>query len=145
MDLSQQAAEARLIASGHAREVADFARGIVGDASSDATPAERIRAARRLRLLSLQVLNWTIRAEVLRGTPWPELATALDRDEESLRTQFEAGTHQWAERHANDPERAEQSAAAAEALDDWYRRHTEELLDPDQLTPVSGLFPSSQE
>lgn len=142
MDPSRQAAEARLIASGHAREVSDFARGIVGDASSDATPTERIRAARTLRLLSLQVLNWTIRAEVLRGTPWPELAAALDRDETSLRAEFEAGTHQWAERHANDPEQKEHSAAAAEALDDWYRRHAEEFLDPDRVAPVSGLFTS---
>ncbi|MFB6505600.1 hypothetical protein ACFC07_22085 [Streptomyces sp. NPDC056099] len=141
MDPSRQAAEARLLAAGHAREVADFARGIVGDSSSDVAAADRIRAARRLRLLSLQVLNWTVRAEVLRGTPWPDLAAALNRDEASLREEFEASTLQWARDHDADPESGEQSLAAAAALDAWYERHADDLLDPDAQAPVSSLFP----
>ncbi|MGW7090121.1 hypothetical protein ACWGH2_42430 [Streptomyces sp. NPDC054871] len=140
MDPSRQAAEARLIAAVHAREVADFARGIVGDSSSDVAAADRIRAARRLRLLSLQVLNWTVRAEVLSGTPWPELAAGLGRDERTLRAEFEASTLQWAEDNEAEPESADQSLATAEALDAWYKRHADELLDPATEAPVSSLF-----
>ncbi|WP_433860132.1 hypothetical protein [Streptomyces kronopolitis] len=140
MDPSRQAAEARLLAAGHAREVADFARGIVGDSSSDAAAADRIRAARRLRLLSLQVLNWTVRAEVLDGTPWPELAAALGRDEEALRVEFEAGTLHWAKDNDADLEQPEQILATASALDAWYERHADDLLDPATQAPVSSLF-----
>ncbi|AWI32675.1 hypothetical protein [Streptomyces tirandamycinicus] len=140
MDRSQQAAEARLIAAAHAREASDFARAIVGSTSGADTAAERIRAGRRLRLLSLQVLQWTVRAEILRGTPWPELAAALGRDEESLRAEYEAGTLQWADRLADDAAAAEQSVEAARALDAWYRTHAEELIDPAEDAPVSGLF-----
>ncbi|MEV0487342.1 hypothetical protein AB0I69_42920 [Streptomyces sp. NPDC050508] len=141
MDPSRQAAEARLLAAGHAREVADFARGIVGDSSSGVDAADRIRAARRLRLLSLQVLNWTVRAEVLHGTPWPDLAVALGRGEDALREEFEASTLQWARDHDADPASTEQSLAAAAALDAWYERHADDLLDPDTQAPVSSLFP----
>ncbi|MFD7764086.1 hypothetical protein [Streptomyces microflavus] len=140
MDSARQSAEARLVAAGHAREVADFARGIVGDTSSDATAADRIRAARRLRLLSLQVLNWTVRAEVLNGTAWSELAAALGRDEGSVREEFEAGTVQWAENIDADPQHAEHSATAARALDAWYEVHAEDMLDPAHEAPVSALF-----
>ncbi|MFI9052510.1 hypothetical protein [Streptomyces sp. NPDC053427] len=140
MDPSRQAAEARLLAAGHAREVADFARGIVGDSSSDVAAADRIRAARRLRLLSLQVLNWTVRAEVLSGTSWTELAASLGRDEDALREEFEDSTLQWTKDHDADPEQPEQSLAAAEALDAWYKRHADGLLDPATQAPVSSLF-----
>ncbi|MFD4933437.1 hypothetical protein [Streptomyces virginiae] len=140
MDRLQQAAEARLIAASHSREVSDFARGIVGGTSGSASPAERIREARRLRLLSLQVLNWTVRAEVLAGTPWEEIAAALGRDTENVRAEFDAGTTQWAERNAADPQRAEDSVTEAEALDAWYRVHAVDLLDPPEGAPVSGLF-----
>ncbi|MEU7228948.1 hypothetical protein [Streptomyces chrestomyceticus] len=140
MDRSQQAAQARLITAEHAREVADFARGIVGGLSEEGTAADRILAARRLRLLSLQVLQWTVRAEVLAETPWPELAAALGRDEESVRAEFEAGTEQWASRAAVDPDAESGSVETARALDAWYRQHADALLDPEREAPISGLF-----
>ncbi|RSS95057.1 hypothetical protein EF903_05290 [Streptomyces sp. WAC05292] len=140
MDRTQQAAQARLIAAGHAREVADFARGIVGGTSSDAPAIERIQEARRLRLLSLQQLNWTVRAEVLQGTPWSVIAAGLGRDEEAVRAQFEVGTQQWADRTAQDPEAEQRSLAEAEALDEWYRVQAVDLLDPVATAPVSSLF-----
>jgi hypothetical protein len=142
MDRSLQAAEARLIAASHAREAADFARGIVGDTTSGSTAMDRIRAARRLRLMDLQVLQWTVRAEVLLGTPWPEIAAALDRDEESVRAEFEASTLQWAERNAREPQPIEEVIGEARDLDAWYRKHREDVLDPGTDAPVSGLFAS---
>ncbi|WP_330335697.1 hypothetical protein OHS33_38615 (plasmid) [Streptomyces sp. NBC_00536] len=145
MDRSQRAAEARLIAASHAREVSDFARGVVGGTSSAATAADRIGEARRLRLLALQVLNWSVRAAVLEGTPWVEIATALGRDAEAVRAEFEAGTSQWADLASRDPERAERSAAEAEALDTWYRTHAVDFLDPAEDAPVSGLFAPPKE
>ncbi|MFD3815243.1 hypothetical protein ACFWRZ_09260 [Streptomyces rubiginosohelvolus] len=145
MDFARQSAEARLVAAAHAREVADFARGIVGDVSSSATAADRIRAARRLRLLSLQVLNWTVRAEVLSGESWADLASALGRDEDAVREEFGAGTVQWAERNDADPNRADLSEAEAQALDDWYAAHAEEVLDPGHVAPVSALFTTPRE
>ncbi|MEU1221260.1 hypothetical protein [Streptomyces microflavus] len=140
MDRPQQAAQARLITAGHAREVADFARGIVGATSGDSTAGDRILAARRLRLLSLQVLQWTVRAEVLAGAPWDVLATALGRDEVTVRAEFEEGTASWAVRQAADGDAAAEFEAAAQALDDWYRRHADDLLDPAHEAPVSDLF-----
>ncbi|WP_030372355.1 hypothetical protein [Streptomyces rimosus] len=140
MDCPQQAAQARLITAEHAREVADFARGIVGEISGEGTAADRILAARRLRLLSLQVLQWTVRAEALAGTPWSELAAALCRDEDSVQAEFEAGTRQWAERQAADPDAESGAPEAARALDAWYRRHADALLDPEKEAPVTGLF-----
>lgn len=140
MNRPQQAAEARLVTAEHAREAADFARSIVGSASSDVSAPDRIVAARRLRLLSLQVLQWTVRAEVLAGTPWDVLAAALGRDEDAVKAEFEAGTAQWADRQAADPRSEQESEATARALDDWYRRHADDLLDPAQDAPVSSLF-----
>ncbi|MFD0352995.1 hypothetical protein ACFVHW_04485 [Streptomyces sp. NPDC127110] len=140
MDRSQQAAEARLVAASHARAVSDFARGIVGSTSSAASAGERIREARRLRMLSLQHLNFTVRAEFLRGTPWSEIAAALGRDEDAVRAEFEAGTLQWAEEMSQDPKRAERSIAEAEDLDAWYQSHAVEFLDPAEEAPVTRLF-----
>ncbi|MEU0857430.1 hypothetical protein ABZ352_18600 [Streptomyces griseofuscus] len=143
MDDSQLMAEARLITAMHAREVADFARGIVGSVATG-TAAEHIRAARRLRLLSLQVLQWTVRSEVLRGEPWSELAAALGRDEEAVRAEYEAGTAQWTVRLAEHPD-SEESVETARALDEWYRAHADDLLDPAEVSPVSALFTAPPE
>ncbi|MFE1270619.1 hypothetical protein [Streptomyces sp. NPDC058758] len=137
MNPSRQVAAARLAAAQAARATADLARAVVGETSSPASAADRIRAARRLRVLSLEALDWTIRAEYLNGTSWVELAQLLQRDAGTLRRQYEAGTLQWAEAL---PESTDDEADAAGALDAWYRRHAEELLDPAQEAPVSGLF-----
>ncbi|MFB8025895.1 MULTISPECIES: hypothetical protein [unclassified Streptomyces] len=139
MDNASQASEARLIVAGHAREVSDFARGIVGGTAGPADTADRIVAARRLRLLSLQVLQWTVRAEWLKGASWAEIAAALDRDEETVRAEFEVGTEQWAVRAGAEANAEGRSVAAAVALDEWYRAHAG-LLDPAVNSPVSGLF-----
>ncbi|KIF04162.1 hypothetical protein PL81_20345 [Streptomyces sp. RSD-27] len=145
MDRSEQAADARLIAASHAREVSDFARGIVGATSNTATAADRLREARRLRLLALQVLNWSVRAEVLDGTPWTEIAAALGRDADAVRAEFESGTLQWADLALRDPDRTERRVAEAEDLDNWYRTHAVDFLDPAEDAPVSGLFTPPKE
>ncbi|MFJ8301349.1 hypothetical protein ACIQ9R_36360 [Streptomyces sp. NPDC094447] len=133
----RQVAAARLAAAEAARATADLARAVVGETSSQASAEDRIRAARRLRVLSLEVLDWTIRSEFLNGVPWEELAGYARRDAETLRRQYEAGTLQWV---ASLPESTESEADAADTLDGWYRRHAEELLDPAHETPVGGLF-----
>ncbi|MFJ4342685.1 hypothetical protein [Streptomyces sp. NPDC088915] len=138
MNHSRQVAAARLAAAHAARATADLSRAYVGETSSAASAEDRIRAARRMRVLSLQVLDWTIRAEFLNGASWEELAEYTGRrDVNALREQYEAGTLQWVEEL---PESTQEEAETAGALDEWYRRHAEELLDPAHDSPVGGLF-----
>lgn len=142
MNPSRQVAAARLAAAQAARAAADLARAQVGETSTDATAADRIRGARRLRLLAMQVLDWTIRAEFLNGATWEELAEHAGRDASSLKRQYEAGTLQWVE---GLPNSTQDEADEAAALDAWYARHAEELLDPEAAkSPVAGLFTPPQ-
>ncbi|MEU3501192.1 hypothetical protein ABZ726_10600 [Streptomyces hundungensis] len=137
MEHSRRAAAARLAAAQTARASADLARAYVGDTSAPVATGDRIRAVRRLRVLTAELMDWTVRAEFLAGASWAELASATGRDEATLRAEYEEGTLQWA---LALPEGTDGELQDAEMLDAWYRRHAEELVDPGENVPVSGLF-----
>lgn len=129
-----------------ARETADYARGLVGDVGTPQLPGERIRNARRLRLLTLSLLDRAVLIEALTGTSWPEIADALALPEDETRRRYEPTVQQWAVelakqdpsiygdltvgmRHDADPE------GTAAALDAWFSRHAEPWDGAD--TPVT--------
>lgn len=140
-------ARARLAFAVAGREASDYARGLVGDVGSPQLPGERVRNARRLRLLALSVLDRAVLIEALTGTSWAEIAEALAMPEDEVRRRYEATVEQWARelpaamldatiygdlttglRHDHDPE------GTAAAIDAWYSRHAEPWEGAD--TPV---------
>jgi hypothetical protein len=134
-------------AASAAREVADYARDIVGTASDTISTRERIHGARRLRLLALEVLDRSVIAEALSGASWAEIADALLLDEATARARYEEAVATWA-----DPQSAEQRGpgeagdpdvgGTAAGLDLWWERHRD-AHDPrsgSRTDPVGGLL-----
>lgn len=131
-----------------ARENADYARGLVGDISTPMLPGERIRAARRLRVLALTVLDRAVLIERAAGCSWEEIARALGLSVDETRARYEEtwqvwcaeaapagvdarvqGEHGLGLRFDEDPQ------GTAEMLDAWYMRHAEPWDDAPSEAP----------
>lgn len=121
-----------------AREAADYARGLVGDVSTPMLPGERVRAARRLRVLALTVLDRAVLVERAQGCSWAEIARALSLSEEETVARYAETFEQWVAERA--PEGIDASVlgdfgiglrfdedpeGTAASVDAWYARHAE--------------------
>ena len=129
---------ARLAFAVAARESADYSRGLVGDVGTPMLPGERIRAARRLRVLAMTILDRAVLVELAAGTSWAEVADNLALPEAEVRRRYEEGFMVWSEGEppiglnmtlwgdfgtALDPD--SDPAGMAAALDLWFGRHSE--------------------
>lgn len=138
MDSYNAGARARLAFAVAGRDTADYARGLVGDVGTPQLAGERIRNARRVRLLALTMLDRAVLIEALTGTSWAAIADALALPESEARKRYEETVEKWARalptgvldatifgdattglRHDHDPE------GTAAALDAWFQRHAE--------------------
>ncbi|MFJ2745297.1 hypothetical protein ACIO3O_37200 [Streptomyces sp. NPDC087440] len=130
---------ARITAARAARDISDLARQAVAAAAADMPPEERLQAVRRLRQLANELVDVTVLAEALAGTPWTDTAHALGRqDPDTVEAEYEESVAEW---RALPPEALSAAAAGTEGLDHWYARHREDH-DPDVETPVSDLLNS---
>ncbi|MEU6755969.1 hypothetical protein [Streptomyces sp. NPDC046685] len=127
---------ARITAARACRDLSDLARQGVGATAEPASSAERLTAARRLRVLANEIVDRMVVAEALAGTSWDELAAALGRDPHTLATEYGESVAQWGGLTETE---MEGEADSAEALDAWYARHQEDG-DPPARTPVANLL-----
>lgn len=130
---------ARIAVAVTAQEASDLARLIVGDISNPATTTtERIRAARRVRLVSLALVDRAVIAAVMDGESWESVAAAIGMDEDAAERRYAPvlpsawvdGTPDWADGDL---------ARTADALDLWWTRHAEPWETPAEH-PVSSLL-----
>jgi len=138
------AARALVAAGVSARELADHAQAVVGATGTELAVAERIRAARFLRLLAMEVVDRTVIASLLDGAPADEVADALGLDPAMVEQRYGPAVAAWSR-----PELSEQRgpgdagdrdvAGTAAALDQWWVRHQETAnpLVEDVPDPVS--------
>ena len=135
-------ARARVGLAVSARDVADMARGIVGDSSTDYHPGERIRSSRRIRLAALAVVDQAVIAELSEGASWDEVAAALGVPRETAIAQYSAAWIDWSARfpgHPNDSSDDRECAETAETVDMWWRRHADpwEAAEAASSSPVT--------
>ncbi|WP_399554063.1 hypothetical protein [Streptomyces anulatus] len=128
---------ARITLARAERDLSDLARAAVGTAAAAASPTERIRAARRSRQLVNEIVDLTVLAAALAGTPWEEIARSLSRrDPGTVEAEYADAVAEW---KAMSQEDLVAAAAGAEDLDAWYVRHREDY-DPDEESPVTDLL-----
>jgi hypothetical protein len=106
---------------------------------------ERIRNARRLRLLAMSVLDRAVLTELADGASWDEVAFALGLDVAEAQRRYVPVWEQWQEGD-DDFDFGDFSvglsgdldlAGTAEALDSWWQRHSEPWETPEGVTPVT--------
>lgn len=140
--------KARLAYASAAREVSDYARGLVGDTATPMLPGERIRAARRLRVAAATALDRAVLIELVDGTSWLEVADSLGLSEQTTRDRYGPTVTRWLQDQPPaidlavygdfttgmtvDPD----PAGTAASIDAWYRRHAEPWEQPESQ-PVS--------
>jgi hypothetical protein len=120
---------------------------MVGDLSTPMRRGERIRNARRLRLLSISVLDRAVLTELADGADWDEVAFALGLEVAEARRRYAPVWDQW---QAGEFEAEDfgdfgigltgdlDAAGTAEALDAWWQRHSEPWEQaPEGITPVT--------
>ncbi|MYW67118.1 hypothetical protein GTY65_24060 [Streptomyces sp. SID8379] len=128
---------ARLASARAHRDLSDLARQGVGAISETATPAERIAAARHLRVMVNELVDLVVLGEALGGASWEEISQALKRrDPGTVEGEYEEAVAEWKAAPASAYEGAE---GDARDLDAWYRRHREDF-DPAAESPVSDLL-----
>lgn len=140
---------ARLALAVASREVADLARGVVGDVSTPMVTGERIRSARRIRLQAGVLVDRAVLAELSDGASWTDVATALGIDADLARARYE---QTWAEWRAggvdDDPDFGDFGVGlrgdldldgTARTLDQWWRRHAEPW-DAADRAPVAAVL-----
>lgn len=141
---------ARLALAVAAREAADLARGVVGDVSTPMRPGERIRAARRIRLMSLSIVDRAVLAELSDGTSWDDVAVALGIDADTARRRYEPTWLDWQAGDVDDeadfgdfsvglPGDLDLPGTAA-TLDSWWVRHAEPWETADRTNPVAQVL-----
>ncbi|WP_431959424.1 hypothetical protein [Actinacidiphila sp. bgisy160] len=148
MGVDVRPADRALVAAAvSAWEISDYARALVGAAGMPQSVETRIQAARQLRVLTLELLDRTVLAEVLGGASWEEVAAALGLTPETTQSRYEETARVWAR-----PEAATWTApgeagdrdveGTAAALDAWYARHRDgvDLLDEEASDPVSRIL-----
>ncbi|GJF01458.1 hypothetical protein PSD17_04220 [Pseudonocardia sp. D17] len=134
-----------------ARELSDFARGLVaspspGDSGYDGA---LLVDALRVRELAEQVLNAAILTERLTGTGWSELADELGAGAAEVQQRWQPAVAAWDHQveHAaafgstsNTPRAVAEPVAVADELDQWVSTHHETGDPPVGQQPVtSGL------
>lgn len=138
-----------------AQEAADLSRGVVGDVSTPMSAVERIRKARRVRLVSLTVVDRAVLAVLSEGASWEEVAEGLGYRDAPGETAVERAKRihgptwdQWLLGDLDDDAdfgdygiglRGDNDmAGTAATLDQWYVRHAD-YLEPD-AAPVTRVF-----
>jgi hypothetical protein len=142
---------ARIAFAVSGRECADYARGLVGDLAHELRPGERVRSARRLRVLSMVALDRAVLIELAEGATWEEVGRALGMSAEDAASRY---SETWAEWSAEESPYAPASSsefhvglrddpdlpATVHALDQWFSRHAEPWEDAD--SPVGRSLSS---
>lgn len=130
---------ARVAVSRAARDVADYARSLVPTVGDEhVTPSEHILAARRLRLLALEVLDSAVLLAFTEGASWAEVAEACGLGEDAVRARYQG---RWGSRTAPTEDGGEgvDVRMVARQLDVWCRDQLgDDLLTSDLSRPVSG-------
>lgn len=130
--------------------MSDDARLIVGNVSTDMAPGERIRAARKPRWHSLNLVDVAVLSELADGARWDEIADALGCELEDAQRRYGPTWAAWLAGAYDDDEVAlgdfsvrlgddDDLGVTAATIDQWYQRHT----DPWDITesePVSRLL-----
>lgn len=140
----------RLALAVAARELADLARGIVGDVSTPMLRGERIRSARRLRMHTWTLVDRAVLSELADGATWDEVAAALGIPLEEAQRRYAQTWVQWRAGHTDGDDdfgdfgvglRGDLDLeGTAEALDQWWRRHAEPWEAADQQNPVAKVL-----
>lgn len=140
----QLPARARVALASTSRELADAAHGIVTDLGGNLGAGERIRRARRLRALSLQLTDLAVLVELADGAEWDDVAAALSVDtNEAVRTYAPT----WVEWSVPGEPAGGLGApgegdleVTAETLDQWWRRHAEPWAVDPAASPVAAAL-----
>lgn len=138
MDPLTVRARAELSLAQGGRDVADHARGTVGDVLTPMTPGERINSVRKLRILAQSVTDRAVILEALSGSTWAEIAEAFGLSSAELERRFGSVVDMWrAGQPVNDYTSSHigdlitgtlgdpDPAGTAQSLDQWYARHSE--------------------
>lgn len=132
-----------------AQETCDLARGVVGDLSTPMTGVERIKKARRVRLLGLSVVDRAVLAVLSEGGTWAEVAEGLGVDEATAVLRYSDTWADWLNPDPTDPDfgdytlglTGDQDAAGTAAmLDQWYNRHRDPWDDPNVAQPATQVL-----
>lgn len=125
---------ARLSLAVAGAELSDLGRGVVADMSTPMRPGERIRKARRARLMSFTVVDRAVLVELAEGADWDTIADALFQPVDEVRRRYEPTWEQWLADDLEDTGigdnavglRGDQDpAGTAATIDQWLRRHTD--------------------
>jgi hypothetical protein len=136
-------------AAASARELADAACALVGQAHEPQPTRQRIRDVRQIRVLALELLDRTVLAQLLAGASWAEVAEALMLPEDLTRSRYADALAIWSGRAEDAAVSMPGSAGdrdvegTAAALDAWWLRHAEgaSVCAGDVVTdPVSRLL-----
>lgn len=141
---------ARIALAVAARELADLARGVVGDVSTPMVTGERIRAARRVRMQTWTLLDRAVLAELSDGATWVDVAQALGVPAEEAERRYAQTWAEWSAGRADDGDdfgdfgiglRGDLDLeGTAESLDQWWRRHSEPWEASTNATPVGRVL-----
>lgn len=140
---------ARMGMAVNARDVADEARGVLGDACAPLPRGELIAKTRRVRALAQALVDRAVMAEIAGGASWSDLADALGMPAEDCHRIYAPTWEVWLE-HGSEPEldrgdrevgtgRDFDPEGTAESLDQWWRRHAEPWESADRPRPVGTL------
>ena len=116
--MTDQQARALVALAEDAQHIGDSAAGIVRDTTTDLDPGKRIRSARRIRLLSLALVDHAVLTELAAGASWETVARALSVDVETARRRYQATWAEW----QRDPVDLDQVAADAQVADLWQQQ-----------------------
>lgn len=133
----------------NARDVADSARALLGDACAPLPHDELIRKARLLRAQTQTLVDRAVMAAIADGADWAEVAAAVGMPEADARTIYEPTWEVWLE-PGSEPEldrgdmevgtmRDADLAGTADTLDQWWRRHADPWEKADAPGPVRAL------
>lgn len=141
---------ARLALAVAGRECADLSRGVVGDVSTPMVPGERIRKARRVRLMSLSVVDRAVLTELSEGATWEVVADALGMSVAEAERVHGPTWRRWLAGDLDDEAdfgdygvglRGDLDlAGTAESLDAWHHRHREPWDGDDAERPVARVL-----
>lgn len=140
---------ARLALAVTGQEAADLGRGVVADVAVPLAAGERITMTRRLRLLSIALVDRAVLVELADGASWEQVADALGVPVEEARRVYEPTWVAWSadagflaydagDRGVGMPADADAAGTAA-ALDSWCVRHAEPWDEP-VSEPVSRIL-----
>lgn len=121
----------------NARDLADDARAVLGDACADLPRGELLAKARRARMLAQSLVDRAVMVELAAGATWAEVAEGIGLPVEVALKVYGPTWEVWLE-DGSEPADADQ-VGTAEALDQWWRRHAEPWETAGQPAPVRAL------